>query len=259
MADADSPLLPTERFSDRAGLYERFRPGYPADIIPFLEEAIGLSNKTIIADVGSGTGLLTELFLRAGNRVYAVEPNDKMRAVAESRFGDLANFSSIKATAEDTTLADRSIGLLTAGQAFHWFELDAARREFQRILQPEGWVALVYNTWNVPDSPIAAEYETLINRYGVDYERVKRQNRLGDETDRFFGEQGPLEKSFANDQPYDLEALCGRALSSSYAPLPGHINYEPLVDGLRQLFDNYAVDGRLQFPYITTVYWGKLL
>ena len=258
MDDSHNALPPTERFSDRVDLYERFRPAYPAAIVPFLQRSIGLSSEIVIADIGSGTGLLAELFLRAGNEVYAVEPNDEMRAVAESRFSSLENFRSIKAVAEATTLPDRSIGLITAGQAFHWFELDAARREFRRILQPDGWVALVYNSWNVPDSPVAADYAALMNRYGVDYERVKRQNRLGDETVRFFGGDGPRKESFPNDQGYDLEALYGRAFSSSYAPLSGHPSHDPLVEGLRQLFDDHAVDGRLQFPYITTVYWGKL-
>lgn len=258
MNESPGALPPTKRFSDRVDFYERYRPGYPSAIIPFLQESIGLVDTSIVVDIGSGTGLLTELFLQAGNDVYAVEPNDEMRAAADVRFSDLSNFHSINATAEHTSLADQSVDLVTAGQAFHWFELVATRREFQRILRPNGWIALVYNSWNVPGSTVAREYAELVNRYGTDYQRVKRQNLLGDDIVRFFGGEGPREEPFENNQRYDFDALRGRALSSSYAPLPGHANHEPFLNGLLELFERNAKDGRLEFPYVTTVFWGRL-
>lgn len=258
MKDTDSDIKPTERFSSRAELYDRFRPHYPQAIIPFLQETIGLSPGTIVADVGSGTGILSDLFLQNGNIVYAVEPNDAMRAVAEATFADEERFHSVDATAEETTLPDNGVDLIVAGQAFHWFKLREARREFARILKPEGWVALIYNSWNLPDSTVAADYRQLLNQYGTDFRRVSGQWRIGDDMSRLFDPDGFAKKRFDNPQTYDFEAFRGRVLSSSYSPLPGHANYEPLLEGLHEMFERHAVDGRLVFPYETSVTWGRV-
>lgn len=258
MEDSAAADHPTQRFSNRVAFYERFRPRYPAALLSFLQEAIGLTAQHIVADIGSGTGMLAELFVRHGNIVYAVEPNDEMRQAAERQLGDSPNFRSVHAQAEQTSLAGNSIDLITVGQAFHWFELEATRKEFERILHTGGWVAVVYNSWNVPESTVAGEYRRLIDRYGIDYQRVKRQNRMGNDLIDFFGGEEPRREQFENNQFYDFEALTGRALSASYAPLPGHPNYEPLMAALRHLFDQNAKDGRLLFPYRTTVYLGQL-
>lgn len=258
MKDTDSNIKPTERFSSRAEMYDRFRPRYPQDIIPFLQESIGLSAATNVADVGSGTGILSDLFLQNGNIVYAVEPNDAMRALAEATYAGEERFHSVAATAEETTLPDDSVDLIVAGQAFHWFKLREARREFARILKPEGWVALIYNSWHLPDSAVAADHRQLLDEYGTDYRRVAGQRRIGDEMSQFFSPGGFSKKRFDNPQTYDFEAFRGRVLSSSYSPLPGHPNYEPLMDGLHEMFERHAVDGRLVFPYETSVTWGRV-
>ncbi len=239
-------------------MYDRFRPRYAEAIIPFLEEAVGLSPSTIVADVGSGTGILSGPFLQYGNTVYAVEPNCAMRAAAEAIFSDAERFPSVATAAEETTLPDNSVDLIVAGQAFHWFKVREARREFARILRSEGWVALIYNSWNLPDSAVAADYRRLLDQYGTDYRRVAGQRRIGDEMSQFFSPGGFSKKRFDNPQTYDFEAFRGRVLSSSYSPLPGHANYEPLMEGLREMFERHAVDGRLVFPYETSVTWGRV-
>lgn len=250
---------PTERFSNRVAYYEQYRPGYPREILRFLEKAIGFSREWVVADIGSGTGLLTVLFARNGNPVFAVEPNKEMRLVAEARFREAQNVRNVDARAEHTSLAAESVDLVVAGQAFHWFDTQMAREEFRRVLRPPGWTALVYNSWHVPHSQVASEYARLVDQYGTDYKRVNRQNRMQEELLRFFGGREPQEQRFDNDQIYDFEALRGRALSSSYAPLPGHPSHEPFIAGLRELFDAHAEDGRLTFPYETTVQLGPLL
>lgn len=258
MSDSNPEVKPTERFSSRADLYDRFRPRYAQAIIPLLEEAIGLSPATIVADVGSGTGILSGLFLQNGNTVHAVEPNEAMRAAAEATYADEERFHSVAATAEETTLPDNSVDLIVAGQAFHWFKVVEARREFARILKPKGWVALIYNSWNLPDSTVAADYRQLLDQYGTDYRRVAGQRRIGDEMSQFFSPGGFSKRRFDNPQTYDFEAFRGRVLSSSYSPLPGHANYEPLMEGLQEMFERHAFDGRLVFPYETSVTWGRV-
>src|SRR5689334_15561560 len=131
---------PTLRFSNRVDNYSKYRPTYPSAVLDLLAAECGLTSNALIADIGSGTGLLAELFLTNGNRVVGVEPNREMRAAGERLLANAPGFTSVDGTAEATTLAAGSVDFVTAGQAFHWFDRALARVEFARILKPEGWV-----------------------------------------------------------------------------------------------------------------------
>src|ERR1035438_3538154 len=133
---------PTQRFSSRVEDYICYRPSYPADAIAFLERECGLTSQSRVADIGSGTGLLSEPFLRFGCEVDGVEPNAEMRAAGQRLLAGWPRFHSIAGRAEATTLPNGSADLVSAGQAFHWFDSDAARTEFRRILKPGGGGAL---------------------------------------------------------------------------------------------------------------------
>ena len=118
---------PRERFSGRAEYYSKYRPNYPVSILQYLERELGLSRNAVVADIGSGTGIFAELLLRNGNRVFGVEPNDDMRTIAESTLSSYENFTSIKGSAEHTTLPAASVDYVTAAQSFHWFDHTLAR------------------------------------------------------------------------------------------------------------------------------------
>ena len=141
------------RFSDRVADYVRTRPGYPTAVLDILGTETGLNPATVVADVGAGTGLSAELFLRNGNTVFGVEPNREMREAAESLLAGYANFHSVAGSAESTTLPDASVDLIVAGQAFHWFDVPRARAEFRRILRPDGVVVLMWNTRRLDTTP----------------------------------------------------------------------------------------------------------
>src|ERR1700675_1047450 len=134
MAFADAK----QRFSNRVVDYVRYRPGYPAALLDLLRAECGFSSNHLVADVGSGTALLTKLFLENGNRVFGVEPNQEMRQAGEEFLKSFPKFTSVAGSAEATTIGDASVDFVTAGQAFHWFDPRAARREFIRILKPNG-------------------------------------------------------------------------------------------------------------------------
>jgi SAM-dependent methyltransferase len=136
----------TQRFSGRVENYARYRPGYPDEVLDLLRQRCGLTEDSEIADVGSGTGALARLFLENGNRVFGVEPNAEMRGAGERLLRRYGRFTSVAARAEDTTLTEGSVDLVTAGQAFHWFDPGPTRREFARILKSGGFVALIWNT-----------------------------------------------------------------------------------------------------------------
>jgi SAM-dependent methyltransferase len=249
---------PTQRFSSRVENYVKYRPTYPPEIIATLREECQLTPAALIADIGSGTGLLTELFLQNGNRVFAVEPNDGMRKAGEQLLRHHANFQSIVATAEATTLADRSIDFIIAGQAFHWFDRHRARREFVRILKPAGWVMLVWNERETGSTPFLQAYEHLLEQYATDYTQV--DHRQIDETilADFYEKNGFKLKTFRNIQRFDYAGLEGRLLSSSYTPEPGHPNYAPMLAELAKIFQAHAVQGQVEFEYTTKMYYGML-
>jgi SAM-dependent methyltransferase len=247
---------PTRRFSDRVENYVKYRPGYPPAVMDCLREECGLTPESVVADVGSGTGLLAQLFLEHGNPVYAIEPNDEMRQAAERLLGSYPAFTSVNGRAESTTLPDRSVDFVTAGQAFHWFEPEPARVEFGRILRPEGWVVLVWNTRLADDGGFMAGYEALLDRFALAYHDVNHAEQY-DDVSRFYSGQFQLQL-FANEQRFDFDGTLGRLLSSSYAPPPGHPHYEPLFAGLRRLFEAYQKDGRVSFLYQTELFWGRV-
>src|SRR5437660_4475378 len=165
-------VTPTERFSNRVENYLRYRPRYPKEIVQLIETECGLRSESSIADIGSGTGILAELFLRNGNHVFGIEPNREMREAGERLLAIYTRFTSVAGTAEATTLPDQSIDLITAGQAFHWFDRDSCRKEFMRILRPGGWVVLVWNDRRIDSTPFLAAYEQLLVTYGTDYQQV---------------------------------------------------------------------------------------
>jgi len=250
-------LDPTKRFSNRVDNYLKYRPRYPPEIIPMLNKECGLTPDSLIADIGSGTGFLTELFLRNGNRVLAVEPNAEMRAAGEQMLAQYANFTSVEATAENTSLPDGSVDFVTAGQAFHWFNRAKARSEFARILKPNGWVVIVWNGYNPERTPLLKGYHEALLRYGTDYREVRREIE-DTQIDKFFTSKAYKVARFSFQQSFDFEAFKGRTLSASYAPQVGELNYDPMLNQLREVFEANQTNGKVAFDYETEVYYGRL-
>jgi ubiquinone/menaquinone biosynthesis C-methylase UbiE len=246
-----------QRFSTRVADYVRYRPGYPSEMISMLRAECGLQPGDVIADIGSGTGFLSELFLKSGNRVYGVEPNEAMRQAGEEYLAAYDGFSSMEGSAEATTLDDASIDFVTAGQAFHWFQQDAARQEFRRILKPHGWTVIAWNDRQM-ETPFASAYEDLLVKYGTDYSKVREAYPEASAMQEFFAGGSVTQRSLPNEQTFDLEGLIGRLRSSSYAPLEGHPNYAPMLAALEELFRANQKDARVVMEYSTHVYYGRL-
>lgn len=250
-------LDPTGRFSSRVDDYIRYRPSYPREIIPLLERECGLTAQSTVADIGSGTGFLTKLFLDFGCRVIGVEPNKEMREAGERILAPYRKFTSIDGRAEQTGIADSSVDLLIAGQSFHWFDAAASRVEFRRILRNPPWVALVWNE-RLVTSEFLAGYEDLIRRYARDYNKVDHRRIDRDRITDFFEHRNWKLATFPNVQHFDWTGLRGRLDSSSYAPRPGEKNHEPLMAGLKQLYETHQTNGCVDFRYDTNVYYGAL-
>ncbi|MEQ9616788.1 MAG: class I SAM-dependent methyltransferase [Phycisphaerales bacterium] len=255
----DPGLRSTERFSSRVEAYAKARPGYPDGAMAWACEGLGGSG--VAVDVGAGTGLSTrglEGALGAGWDVVAVEPNASMRASGAS----IGRARWVDGTGEATGLADSSADLIVAAQAFHWFDADAAVREFRRVLRRDsGRVALIWNTHNTIVESMAA-YKAIMMRHATeppaspscsgwksaDVSSIARSGVFGDVESRVF----------SNDQVLTLDGLIARAASSSYIPSEG-AGYEALCADLRAHFDRYSEDGRVRLVYDTTVYRAEVV
>jgi ubiquinone/menaquinone biosynthesis C-methylase UbiE len=240
------------RFSDRVDDYIKYRPHYPHRLIGLLTEKIKFNISQIVADIGSGTGISTELFLSNGNRVYAVEPNKEMREAAEVSFLSSKKFISVNGTAEKTNLDDKSIDIIFSGQAFHWFDKWIAKIEFARILKPGGHIVLVWNLRKEKDY-FQKEYKKILQQI-PEYADVKHTNIKDNHISEFFSPKRMYKNSLENFQSFNLEGLKGRLLSSSYCPKTGPL-HENLMMQIEALFSKFEEHGFINFFYETTIYW----
>ncbi len=247
------------RFDGKSNTYAKYRPSYPKESLNSIFNELGIDSTSVIADIGSGTGIFTKLLLEKGNSVYAVEPNNDMRAKAESDLCKYENFYSVNGSAEATTLADDSVDCITVAQAFHWFNVEEFKAECKRILKPSGKVVLV---WNSRDE------EHIINKENEKINKTFCESFTGFSG----GISGPMKsknisaffsgdyqmKSFENFIRFDKDGFIGRNLSSSYAPKENDENYEEYVKALEDMFDKYSENGAMNCPHYTKYYYGEI-
>lgn len=246
------------RFSNRVEYYVRYRPGYPAAVVKFMGERLGLKPESVVADLGSGTGISTKLFLDAGCRVFGVEPNKEMREAAEQYLADYPRFESRDGSAEETGLPDGSVDFVVAAQALHWFDRTRTRRECVRLLRPDGWAVLLWNERLTDTTPFLRDYEKILAEFAGDYEKNNHTKLGRPELAEFFGHDAFEETRFPNRQVFDFESLKGRVYSSSYCPLPGSPNHDRLMQRLEDAFRRHQVDGNVTFDYDTKLFHGRV-
>ena len=243
-----------ERFSNRVENYVKYRPSYPTAVLQLFKDKMGLTESSVVADIGSGPGISARLFLENGNIVYGVEPNSTMRQAAESILSKFPNFKSIDGTAEATALPTSSVDFVVASQAFHWFDPDAARAEFLRIVKDGGYIGLIWNERQMETTPFLCEYEQFILRNAKDYEYVRHDNISAQDLEAFFQKEFHS-ATFENVQIFDFEGLKGRMLSASYMPSETDRGYSEMIDELRELFAKHAENGKIKVFYDTNVYY----
>jgi len=249
----------TQRFSTRVENYIKYRPSYPPAVIEILAERCGLTPDAIMADIGSGTGILTELWLKHGNPVFSVEPNREMRQAGERLLAAYPHFTSVNGTAEATTLPGQSVDFVTAGQAFHWFDGAKTRQEFVRILKPSGWAVLIWNVRQDQASPFMLAYNQLIHQFATDLENTSQEYRINDDVlAAFYAARGYQLAICPNQQRFDFSGMLGRLLSSSYMPNVDHIDYAPMLAQAKALFAQHETNDQVVIEYETRIYYGQL-
>jgi SAM-dependent methyltransferase len=249
---------PAKRFSAKAKYYNKYRPRYPDQIIKILEEDIGLPSLSSfkIADIGSGTGILSEFFLKNGNTVFGVEPNKEMREVAERVLKTYKNFISVDGRAEATNI-EEIVDAITAGQSFHWFNIEKARQEFLRILKPGGYVILIWNQRKGCSTSFGKDIEQILLDYGTDYKQVTNHERTLD-FHTFYGSRGFQKRTLSNVRKMTFNELQGRLLSISCVPDVGDSRYPDLMEHLKNIFARHQINGKIISEFETELYFGQL-
>jgi SAM-dependent methyltransferase len=246
-----------ERFSNRVENYVKYRPGYPPEMLEVFRDEMNLTENSVVADIGSGTGISARVFLANGNTVCGVEPNAAMRAAAEEFLREFPKFKSVDGTAEKTNLPADSVDFVIAAQAFHWFDRQKTPAEFRRILRAGGFVALIWNERQLDTNDFLRDYEELLKKYGTDYEKVRHDNLDKAIFEKSFQAEFSS-KTFLNAQTLDFDGLKGRILSSSYMPSETDSRFAPMIAEIQRLFAKYAESGKIQILYSTNIFYTRL-
>ncbi|MBS6475601.1 MAG: class I SAM-dependent methyltransferase [Clostridiales bacterium] len=244
------------RFDGKAEAYAASRPRYPGSLFEYLKEHKIITDGSTVADIGSGTGIFSVQMASVVKKVFAVEPDDGMRAAACLNFKKHKNIVSVNAAAENTMLGSHSVDCVTAAQAFHWFDPNAFKTECGRILKPAGHVVLVWND-RKKDSEIIKRNAEINVKYCVGYQGYSSgMNAVAPEQLSNFFEGRYDIITFENTILCDRNTFIGRSLSSSYAPKEGDAGFENYVIELTKLFDELSHNGTVLYPYITYCYIG---
>ncbi|TYR73738.1 class I SAM-dependent methyltransferase [Rossellomorea vietnamensis] len=237
-------------FDNKTKEYSIGRPTYPNEVLKILSE-LGVNKQSTIADIGAGTGILTHMLGSLECSVLAIEPNEQMLYECRKHCKDINNIQFIKAPAEETSLKENSVDVITIAQAFHWFDKNLCKKEFQRILKDDGYVLILWNEMQT-DSQFAQEYTTALHKYKVKTTAAISNFDPDEEKLNFFG-QDYTKVYYDNWQTVTEEGFVGGALSLSYTPSKLDSMYVEFVAELHQLFSKYQQNERVTFHYKTEV------
>ncbi|MBA3665519.1 MAG: class I SAM-dependent methyltransferase [Bacteroidetes bacterium] len=246
-----------DRFSNRVDNYVKFRPHYPVAVYDHLLSEGVIPKGAVIADAGCGTGISSKLFLKQGHKVFGIDPNKNMLDAAAEFLND-DNFIPVYSRAENTSLENKSVDLVICAQAFHWFDKQKAKQEFQRILTPNGYVALMWNDRRTTSTDFLKVYEDFLQMFGTDYKEVNHKNVQDKKIfESFFGNTSYNEKVIYNYQDLDFVGLKGRVLSSSYMPTEEHPDFNYMLYCLKKIFQRYQENDKIRIEYDTILYYGR--
>ena len=246
----------TRKFNGFAKDYTSGRPNYSKELIDCFYNEFGVSQNSIIADIGSGTGKFAKHLLERKSEVYCVEPNDDMRCVAEAELGEYSNFHSVNGNAENTTLENEYVDYITTAQAFHWFDVKKFKNECSRILKDKGTVFLI---WNVrDDDKLNQELYQIYSKYCPDFNGFSGGIKRDDQRIQDFFDNRYDYVSFDNPLFYDKEKFIARSLSGSYSLKDGDKDYGSYIESILEIFDRYSENDIVSIGNKSVAYIGQI-
>ena len=243
-------------FTEKVADYIASRPDYPSALYAALRDCCTPSDGVTVADVGAGTGLLTQGLLRNGYRVVAVEPNADMRAASDRLLRENEGYRSIAGCAESMPLAPASVQLITAAQAFHWFEVDRARAEFLRVLTENGLVVLIWND-RVPGDPLHAALDEVFDEFGGAKRAALVVHEGRADVPRFFGSTRARELSWSHAHRLDENGLRSLVFSRSYIPGRSTHAGRAVADRVDKIFRRFVTNETVEVRYRTIAMLGR--
>jgi ubiquinone/menaquinone biosynthesis C-methylase UbiE len=238
--------------------YLTYRPRFPRGILPFLREHGAVPEGAVVADVGAGTGMLAEIFLEAGHRVIAVEPNGEMLEACRALAARQPALQVVQGQAESTTLPEASVDLVAVGRAMHWFDWPRAHREFARILRPGGWVLVATNGHRDSGAPVSNRLSEILRKCRSDSAEADTRRDFNDRLREFLDTSTWRRTTLHHSMTADFPTLLGYAESLSAIPRAGERGYEGMVAELRAVFEDYQRDELLVTPLACQLYLGRL-
>ena len=245
----------TKRFSSKAALYARYRWDYAPAVVERIFATTGVGGGSAVADIGSGTGILTAHFARRVGRIHAVEPSLEMRRMAERDLAHFASFRSVEGLAHATTLPDRSVDLITAAQAVHWFDPEPTRREFERILKPGGWLAILWNAG--PEGELGKAIKGIWTPENGCAAPDAPPPGAAVPPGVYFGSGRVEESSFPFSRQETWEEFFGGLGSASSAPDEGSPGFRRFEAAARNVFERFGSGDRIEVRGRTELRLGK--
>jgi len=241
-------------WSSKAEKYAKYRWGYAPQAIQAILDITNISCESTLADIGSGTGILTKHFLGKVKIIFAIEPNPQMRQIAIKALEQHSAFRSIDGYSDATTLPDQSVDLIIVGEALHWFVPETTKNEFKRILKPRGWLAILKN--NGTDKELGeALKEICIEKNGWNAP-LERPSSVP--INYYYDNQDPMKLMFSQLYQETFEEFVGALSSTSNAPdedNPLYINFENLA---KRIFDRYKSEDKINISYSTELFLGQI-
>ena len=247
----------THAFDGKAEAYARHRLDYSPVAIEAITAIAGLGKASVIADLGAGTGMLTRHFAERVGRVFAIEPNNDMRALALASLGQHASLRMMNGTAQQTGLPDHSVDAVLAGRALQWFDPVPAQAEMRRILRPGGWLIVVRTP--VTDAYSSAALERLRDERISRHNRNARHHRPQADVGDYFGGGNYIRLAYPCAAQETWLEFLGRLHSLSFSPQPGDAKYAGFERAAREIFDGGTVDGLLRVEYATEVLMKQIV
>lgn len=206
-------------FRNKVSHYDLYRPEYPDGILRKIEKKFNIDLSTsYVAEFGSGTGKFTRHLSSSAKHVIAIEPEKEMIDYINVYRKPCSNVNLVCGTAEESTLPDDSVDFVFAAQAFHYFNINKATHEFQRILKPRGKVFLIWYFSNM-DQKISSDIRTCFYNYKKNLQQVKRLSISMSDISSYFPNSLVIHSDIGEiSQVMNYDEFIGSMFSSSYAP-----------------------------------------
>jgi ubiquinone/menaquinone biosynthesis C-methylase UbiE len=238
--------------------YLAYRPRFPREILGFLRGHEALPEDAVVADVGAGTGMLAEIFLEAGHRVIAVEPNGEMLEACRELAAQERALEVVQGSAESTRLPDASVDLIAVGRAMHWLDWPRAHQEFQRILRPDGWLLVATNGHRDSGAAVSNRLSEILRKWRTDSAEADTRRDFKQRLHEFLDTSSQQRTTLHHSMTVDFATLLGYAESLSAIPRLGEGGYDGMVAELRAVFEEYQRDGKLVTPLVCNLHLGRL-